>query len=103
MSPLALLKELVAIPSVNPMGRSADGPVFLEHRMTDFLERWFRDLTEKAIRRGSFHSVAELESSIWEYIEASNENPRPFSWTAQPDKILAKVAKARAALDKVQD
>ncbi len=69
----------------------------------NLVERWFRDLTEKTIRRGSFHSVSELESSIWEYIEASNENPRPFSWTAQPDKILAKVAKARAALNNVQD
>ena len=44
MSTTSLLKELVAIPSINPMGRPVDGPHFLEARMTDYLEQWFRDL-----------------------------------------------------------
>ena len=39
-----LLSDLVAIPSVNPMGRPLSGPGFLEAGMSDFLERWFRDL-----------------------------------------------------------
>ena len=44
MIPAELLKELIAIPSVNPMGRDIDGPEFLEARMTDYLEHWFTDL-----------------------------------------------------------
>ena len=68
----------------------------------NLVERWFRDLTEKSIRRGSFTNVAQLEAAIWKHIDHSNDQPQPFQWTAQPDHILAKVAKARAALDNVQ-
>jgi transposase len=68
----------------------------------NLIERWFRDLTEKCIRRGSFNSVAQLETAIWNYIDDSNDSPRPFHWKASPTDILAKVARARAALDKVQ-
>ncbi len=38
-----LLSDLVAIPSVNPMGRNLTGPEYLEHRVTAYLERWFKD------------------------------------------------------------
>ena len=68
----------------------------------NLVERWFRDLTDKCIRRGSFASVGQLQDSIWNYIEHANNDPKPFKWTANPDDILAKVARARAALDKVQ-
>ncbi len=44
MSPASLLKELIAIPSINPMGQDADGPEFFEGRMSDYLERWFGEL-----------------------------------------------------------
>ena len=44
VAPLALLKQLIAIPSVNPMGRGVDGPDFLEERMSDFLVEFFRQL-----------------------------------------------------------
>jgi len=44
MLPAELLKELIAIPSVNPMGRDIDGPEFFEAGMTDYLERWFAEL-----------------------------------------------------------
>jgi transposase len=58
------------------------------------VERWFSNLTEKRIRRGTFRSVTELMRAIDEYVEVYHENPRPFLWTAQPDQILTKVAKA---------
>jgi len=35
------LSELVATPSVNPMGRPVSGPEFFEYQMTDYLERLF--------------------------------------------------------------
>ena len=66
------------------------------------VERWFRDLTQKCIRRGSFNSVAQLEAAIWDYLDQTNNAPEPFTWTANPDDILAKVARARAVLDKSQ-
>lgn len=63
------------------------------------VERWFRDLTEKNLRRGIFRSVPELIDSIEDYLEANNDNPKPYVWTATAESILAKVARARAKLN----
>lgn len=63
------------------------------------MERWFRDLTEKRIRRDSFRSVDELVEVITDYIEHNNTQPKPFVWTASAQSILAKVARARKTLD----
>ena len=64
------------------------------------VERWFADLTNKAIRRGSHHSVRELETAILTYLDASNEDPKPFVWTKTADQILAKIARfAHATLE----
>jgi transposase len=65
----------------------------------NMVERWFRDLTDKRIRRGAFRSVPELVDTIMEYIAANNEKPKPFVWTAGADAILKKVSKCRAILE----
>jgi transposase len=65
----------------------------------NLIERWFRELTHKRIRRGTFRSVAQLVQAIMDYIEAHNEDPETFQWTAKAEEILAKVARARAVLD----
>lgn len=64
------------------------------------VERWFRDLTEKNLRRGIFPSVPDLIASIEDYLAVNNQNPRPYVWTATAESILAKVARARTTLDK---
>ena len=66
----------------------------------NMVERFFRDITDKRIRRGIFTSVPELENAINEYIALHNANPKPFIWTAKATDILAKVTRARAALNK---
>jgi transposase len=66
----------------------------------NMVERFFRDITDKRIRRGVFKSVAELEVAINEYIAAHNVKPKPFIWTAKASDILAKVTRARAVLNK---
>ena len=63
------------------------------------IERWFRYLTEKQIRRGTFKSVKELESKIWEYINEHNNDPKAFHWTAKAGEILVKVKRAEKALN----
>jgi transposase len=68
----------------------------------NIIERFFRDLTVKRIRRGSFTSVEDLQQAIYDYIDHHNDNPRPFLWTAEADKIIEKVGRARLALDKVR-
>jgi len=67
----------------------------------NMVERFFRDLSEKALRRGSFYSVDGLIAGIDEYINAHNADPKPFIWTASANDILAKVKRARRALDKL--
>ena len=67
----------------------------------NLVERWFRELTDKALRRGVFHSVPDLIAKIEEYLDAHNDNPKPFVWTATAEDILAKVARGRVALQAV--
>jgi len=64
------------------------------------IERFFNELTMKRIRRGTFQSVSDLIEAIKDFIHQHNANPSPFIWTAQADKILEKVGRARVTLDK---
>lgn len=65
----------------------------------NLVERWFRELTDKRIRRGSFRNVRELVAAIKEYLDRHNQNPRVFSWTASAESIMTKIAKCKEALD----
>ncbi|EUA12929.1 integrase core domain protein [Mycobacterium kansasii 732] len=65
------------------------------------VERWFRDLTDKNLRRGVFASVPDLIASIEEYLNAHNADPTPYVWTATAESILAKVQRARTKLEQV--
>lgn len=56
------------------------------------VERFFAEITEKQIRRGSFRSVKALEKAIGNYLAEHNKEPKPFRWTATADAILKKVA-----------
>jgi transposase len=67
----------------------------------NMVERWFRELTDKQIRRGVFHSVDELVSKIMSYIEQYNQQGKPFIWTMPAEDIIEKVKRARKVLDKI--
>ncbi len=64
----------------------------------NMVERFFRDLTEKRVRRGVFRDVEELIMAILEYTDHPNEAPKPFIWTAKASDILEKVKRARTRL-----
>jgi len=66
----------------------------------NMVERWFRELTQKRLRRGTFTSVRQLQAAIVEYVDEHNEQAKARTWRALPEEILAKVRRARAALDK---
>jgi len=55
------------------------------------VERWFALITQQAIRRGSFDSVTDLKRRIEDFVAHYNQHPRPFSWTATAESILAKL------------
>ena len=65
----------------------------------NLVERWFGNLTQQRLRRGSFHNVKELIGAIQDYIQGHNQNPRVFVWSASVERILTKVTKCKEALD----
>jgi len=65
----------------------------------NMVERFFRDLTDKRLRRGVFRDVEELIMAILDYVDHHNRAPKPFIWTAKAADILEKVKRARKALD----
>ena len=67
----------------------------------NLVERFFGKLTDKAIRRGIFHSVPDLIAAIEAYLQANNDNPEPFVWTATTEQILEKVRRGRLILDAI--
>lgn len=62
----------------------------------NLVERWFRELTDKRLRRGVFRSVSELKQAIREFLNTSNHQPKPFVWTASVESILQKIARCKA-------
>lgn len=65
----------------------------------NMVERWFREITDKRIRRGSFSSVPELIDAIMDYVEQHNEAPTAFVWSASVERILDKIRKTKESLD----
>jgi transposase len=65
----------------------------------NLVERWFREITDKRIRRGTFKSVSALVAAIMEYLEAKNAGPKPFVWTASVKTILSRVKRANEVLE----
>jgi transposase len=55
------------------------------------VENFFSVLTRKRIRRGSFHSLVDLQAAIKSYLAEHNAEPKPFVWTASAASILAKL------------
>jgi transposase len=68
----------------------------------NLVERWFEELTEKAVRRGVFYSVPDLVQAIEAFLVAWNKDPKPFVWTARLEDILRKIERARAKLESIQ-
>lgn len=65
----------------------------------NLVERWFREITQKRIRRGVFQSVEDLKQAIYDYIQHNNGNPKPFVWTKKADEIIARVNRCKAMLE----
>jgi transposase len=68
----------------------------------NLVERWFRELTQKALKRGVFIGVPDLEQAIVAFLEGWNDEPNPFVWTATVESIMAKINKCREALEKIE-
>ena len=69
----------------------------------NMVERFFRDISEKRLRRGVFTSVQELVTAIDEYVAHHNTSPKPFIWTKSARDILQKVIRANSCLSSKQN
>jgi hypothetical protein len=69
----------------------------------NMVERFFRDITTRRLRRGVFRSVPELVAAIKQYVAVRNRNPKPFIWTAKAHDILEKVIRANRRLSSKQN
>jgi transposase len=56
------------------------------------VERWFAELTNRKLRHCTHHSVKALEADVTAWIQAWNDDPKPFVWTKTADEILANLA-----------
>ena len=68
----------------------------------NLVERWFKELSDKRLRRGRFTSVAELAEAVELWAEHWNDNPRPFVWTKTAEEIINKVSRGRATLHQIK-
>jgi transposase len=67
----------------------------------NLIERWFAELDQKAVRRGAFRSVRDLQHAITSFLQQWNARPTPFVWTASVERILEKIARARKRLEQI--
>jgi transposase len=61
----------------------------------NLIERWFKELNDKRLRRGVFTSVADLTAAITDWAEHWNTDPKPFVWKATAEQIITKVRRGR--------
>lgn len=65
------------------------------------VEGFFAKLTKRRLKRGVFHSLVDLQAAINRFLTEQNENPKPFVWTADPDRIIAAVKRGHQVLDSI--
>ena len=66
------------------------------------VESFFAKLTKRRLKRGVFHSIVDLQAAIKRFLEEHNDDPKPFVWTADPDRIIAAVNRGHQALELIQ-
>jgi transposase len=65
------------------------------------VEGYFAKLTRSRLKRGVFRSIVDLQAAINRLLAETNNQPKPFIWTADPDKIIAAVDRGRQALESI--
>jgi transposase len=68
----------------------------------NLVEGWFKQLTERRLKKGTFSSIDQLQEAIELWAQHWNENPKPFIWKKSAEDIITKVQRGRAALASVK-
>ena len=65
------------------------------------VEGFFAKLTRRRLKRGVFRSVVDLQAAINRFVEETNADPKPFIWTADPNRVLAAVKRGKQKLESI--
>jgi transposase len=65
------------------------------------VEGFFAKLTRQRLKRGVFNGIVDLQTAINRYLVEINDNPKPFTWTADPDAIIEKARRGKQALESI--
>ena len=65
------------------------------------VESFFAKLTKKRLKRGVFRSLQELKDAIHRFLDDTNANPKPFTWTKDPNKIIAAVKRGHQSFNSI--
>ena len=65
------------------------------------VEGFFATLTRRRLKRGVFHSLADLQAAINRFVAEHNQNPAPFNWKAKPDDIIAAAKRGHQTLESI--
>ena len=65
------------------------------------VEGFFAKLSKRRLKRGVFRSIVDLQVAINRFLDETNDNPKPFTWTADPDTIIAAVKRGHQVLDSI--
>jgi transposase len=65
------------------------------------VEGFFAKLSKRRLKRGVFRSIVDLQGAIKRFLREANDDPKPFTWTADPDKIIAAVRRGHQVLDSI--
>ena len=66
------------------------------------VEGFFAKLTRRRLKRGVFNCLVDLQAAINRFVVDHNLQPKPFVWTADPDKIIAAVTRGHQALESIR-
>ena len=65
------------------------------------VEGFFAKLSKRRLKRGVFRSVVDLQAAINRFLAETNQNPKPFTWTADPNAIIEKVRRGKRVLESI--
>jgi hypothetical protein len=65
------------------------------------VEGFFAKLAKRRLNRGVFRCVVDLQAAVNRFVAETNHDPEPFTWTADPDKIIAAVRRGHQVLDSI--
>jgi hypothetical protein len=68
----------------------------------NLVERWFKELTDRRLRQGTFTSVGNLIDGIYDWAEHWNLDPKPYMWHKTAEEIITKIRRGRATLTQVK-